>query len=793
MNKKGALAVSQIIMLIVSIVAVSYAIGSSIGEVSGMTKAEAKAAGWVFKEDGWTKEGVPGTIRNENLHLFDTDGNLYEGGQQQPPEQSEEVTGLAIKEAIITPSATGTPTSYKPTGVKGFLEKWVAPEGWTAPKGSIVVKTGENTFVSFKSMEDYNKAKLPEGSTIVSSQTGTYGGLGHSVSGIIGGAAWAMTVYMGVKMIGPMLGLDESQTDAAAYAAGMGVFAGTSAYSILGQGGLLQISPSGSFGFLTKGGVPGLTSGYATIIGIAVALIVYYMTYKDESVEIITFECYPWDAPTGSGGCEKCCEKCNKQGILPCSEYQCRSLGQSCQLLNPGTGEEKCTWVNRKDVSPPEIKPWEDALLDDYRYELQNTGISPPDRGVKIEYTKSTTKCVKAFTPLTFGINTNEPAKCKIDYTKKDKFDDMDFFFGGSSTFKYNHSQMLSLPGPSSAAAENLTLKNNGEFELYTRCQDANGNNNTANFVFKFCVEKGPDTTPPLIVTTNLLNGMPIAYNTSSINLEVYVNEPANCKWSHLDQAYNKMEETMSCASSVLEVNAQMLYKCTTTLTGLKNREENKFYFRCEDRAEDKNVNSESYEFSLMGTQPLVIDSVGPNETIKDSTPTVKVTLEAETSAGYKEGEATCYYSDTGNDDSYIMFFETGSHVHSQELWLPEGNYKYYIKCIDLGGNADTKIAEFRVESDTRAPAIVRAYHEESYLKLITDESAECVYDTISCSYSFDDGIRLTEKDEVEHYTDWDPDVNLYVKCQDEFGNQPLPNACSIIARPFQISYGESN
>ncbi len=677
-------------------------------------------------------------------------------------------------------------STYKPTGVKGFLEKWIAPEGWTAGKGSFLAKNADGEVLSFKTKVEMDTfLEKNEGSEMITTGAEGASGLGHSVSGIIGGAAWALTVYYGVKMIGGFLGLSKGQSDAAAYAAGMGVFAGKTVFSLFGKGGIWQLK-EGSW-FTAKGQV-GLTSGWATGIGIAVAILVYYMTYKEEDIKIVTFECYPWDAPTGGAHCEKC----NKQGILPCSEYQCRSLGQSCQLLNPGTNEEACTWVNRKDVNPPEIKPWDDALLDDYKYTPDNT-ISPPDRGVKIEYTKSTTKCVKAFTPLTFGINTNEPAKCKVDYTKKDKFDDMDFFFGGSSTFKYNHSQMLNLPGPSSAAGENLTLKNNGEFELYTRCQDANGNTNTANFVFKFCVEKGPDTTPPLIVITNLLNGMPVAYNTSSINLEVYVNEPANCKWSHLDQAYNKMEETMSCASSVLEMNAQMLYKCTTTLTGLKNKEENKFYFRCEDKAEDKNVNSESYKFSLIGTQPLVIDSVGPNETIKDSTAIVKVTLEAETSAGYKEGEATCYYSDTGDDDSYIMFFETESHKHSQELWLPEGNYKYYIKCIDLGGNTDTKIAEFRVESDTKAPAIVRAYHEESYLKLITDEEAECVYDTISCSYSFDDGLKLTDVGEVEHYTDWNPDVNLYVKCQDEFGNQPLPNACSIIARPFQISYGEIN
>ena len=73
----------------------------------------------------------------------------------------------------------------------------------------------------------------------------------------------------------------------------------------------------------------------------------------------------------------------------------------------------------------------------------------------------------------------------------------------------------MSLPGQSALKAENLTLENDGQFSLFTRCQDSNGNANTANFVFKYCVEKGPDTTPPLIISTSLLNGMPIAFNQS--------------------------------------------------------------------------------------------------------------------------------------------------------------------------------------------------------------------------------------------------------------------------------------
>ncbi len=136
------------------------------------------------------------------------------------------------------------------------------------------------------------------------------------------------------------------------------------------------------------------------------------------------------------------------------------------------------------------------------------------------------------------------------------------------------------------------------------------------------------------------------------------------------------------------------------------------------------------------------------------------------------------------------MFFNTDSHEHTQDLHLAEGDYEYWIKCIDLGGNSDTNKTEFKVESDLEAPIVVRAYHEESYLKLITNEEAECVYDTVDCNYLFDDGIKITVVDETKHFADWNTKIDFYIKCKDEYGNQPLPNKCSLIARPFEIDFG---
>ena len=577
-----------------------------------------------------------------------------------------------------------------------------------------------------------------------------------------------------VGLLASFTGMESKQSIALTAATFGGVFTGEYMFRKLGEG--QEFSLFGDTANKISWGSVG--------IGVAVAALILYFMYSKETSETIKFECKVWEPPLGG----RYCEECNKQN-LPCSEYQCRSLGQSCQLLNKGSSQEKCAWVNRNDVNPPVMTPLLEVLSSGFKYTPDST-ISPPDRGVFIVNEESTTGCAKAFFPLTFGITTDEPAQCKVDYKSKKTFDEMDFYLGGTSLFDYNHTQVMALPGPNSLNAENITLYNDGKFEMYVRCRDSNGNQDTGNFVFKFCVEKGPDTTPPLIITTDFLNNVPIAANQTSLALKVYVNEPAECRWSHDDESFDDMLEQMKCSSSVLEMNEQMLYECNTNLTGLKNRMENKFYFRCKDQPKEenskRNSNLESYEFNVFGTQPLVITSVGPNGTIKDATNNVKVTLTTETSAGYSEGVSNCYYSETGEDDSYIMFYKTASYFHSQDLYLTEGAYEYFIKCVDLGGNSDTDKVNFVVDTDTNPPVVARVYHEESYLKLITDEEAECVYSDDDCTYEFADGIKMTAK-EKEHFTDWNLNKIFYIKCKDTYDNQPNPDKCSIVARPFEI------
>ena len=587
------------------------------------------------------------------------------------------------------------------------------------------------------------------------------------------GVQYAAIWYGIGQLAGSLFGMDEEQIDAlsAGLAGGAFAYKFTNIYYDLPK----QLTASGqTFGLGALGW------------GIVAGAIIFAVMYKKTSTEIVTFNCKPWQAPTGSKGGNDC-EKCNL-GDKECSEYRCKSLGQACELLNAGTEEEKCDWVNPQDTSSPMISLWENVLTEGYKYEPDTT-IRPPARGVKI--IREGGECVEAFTPLAFGIVTDEPAQCKIDYNHTLKFDDMAYWFGESNLFLYNHSQTLKLPSPSSIDAAAPELQHDGTYTLYVRCQDANENANVDEFAIRFCVEKGPDTTPPKIEGTSIANDMPIKYDQTSVELEVYVNEPSECKWGREDRSYDDLENEMSCSNNVWEMNNNLVYTCKTTLTGLKDRQENVFYFRCKDQPwaieEDRNANQEGYKYTLLGTETLNIIEVEPNGTIRGSTDVVSVWLEVETANGYQNGESICYYGETGNEGDWIKFYETGTELHKQRLDLSEGSYKYYIKCVDLGGNRDDNFTEFKVEVDRQAPAVARVYRENELLKIVTTEDSECRYDIKSCNFNFEDGIDMPYANQTEHVAEWKTDDTYYIRCADKYGNMPLSNQCSIIVRPYDV------
>ena len=740
MNKKNFKKISEkgislfeILILIVSVVSFSYFVGNEFGFVSAADTS------------------IP-----------------------VPPSATVPTTaGTAIPHgALIGESAGVTGTATTTATTTGGLSS-VAPEGSSYLAGTQA--TGAQA------------AAAAEAATAKEAATKLFWGNVQSAAiNIATTAAVAAVFYFGTYYIlTGILNTNEGVAQSLATALAAGYIYGTGAGALIGLlgGSSLSISIWG----------PLAISGWG-LIGVGVGLLAWtFFGVHDQKLEAVQFTCAPWQPQSGGTSCDKC-----NKGDLPCTKSKCQSLGAACELLNEGTSDEACVWNNRNDISPPTISSW-DGPLDKTKYEyVPATATLPGDNGgtegVTIKYKGSSDGCVPAFSRIFYGISLDKFAKCKWDINRTDNFAEMTNYLSNGYSLE-NHTILSLHGGATELGYEGINLTNGGNYQIFVRCESANGYSNVGTFVFKYCVQNAPDTTAPTIALTDPLNGWYIENGKTSQDINVYTDKPADCKWSHSDEGYDSMPNAMTCSQSVTEMNANTFYKCSTTLDGLKDNVENDFYFNCKSYPSapegSRYTMATNYKYVLTGTQPLVIDSVTPTDgaTIKDSTQSVKVTLTAKTSAGYNKGQAWCSLKPTSaSDSSYVLFANTNSYQHSQDLWLNAGSYDYTIKCCDLAeltGNCATQETTFNVETDFEAPIVTRVYNDNNQLKIVTNEQANCVYGTNDCSYDFKDGIKLTTTDNLQHTTDWNTNSNFYIKCQDQFGNLPSPDECSIVVRPF--------
>ena len=540
------------------------------------------------------------------------------------------------------------------------------------------------------------------------------------------------------------------------------------------------------------------------IIVIALVLLVSWifdLLGANLSDEAVIYNVNIWQPAVGGENCLECNDL--RYG---CSEYQCRASGKSCVWVNDEQESGICVWNNSGDGKPPIIKPDESVLKIDYVYD-KNNAIAPPDKGVYLKYQKATDKCVPAFTNVTLGIYTDEPAVCKADMIRQHNYDSMRFSTDQGNVPYYNHSIFIpSSAFPSASAFSSLGIlleQGSEENYFYFRCEDVNGNSNIANFLITFCIDKGPDLTAPIITGTSFpTNPAYVAFGNTQMPIEIYTNEPADCKWDFQDLHYDKMAYDFSnCSQEMDQYLRGVDYGCQANLTGIQNEESTVYYFRCKDQPwleqEDpfaRKVNKQSYIFTLLGAPPLIIDEVLMNDksnpaVLKDNTDTVQIVFSVKTSAGAEEGKAECFY-DYRKDQNYIRFSNTDATISTQPLWYEAGegspiSYELPIKCADSAGNQANITAEFSVEKDTTPPEVARAYYEEGKLKLITNEPAECVYSNADyCNYVFENAsIMNSGQDNSHHFVEWETQMNYYVKCKDIYENKPAPNQCSIIVK----------
>lgn len=513
------------------------------------------------------------------------------------------------------------------------------------------------------------------------------------------------------------------------------------------------------------GGACLIVIGFLAIVGIILSIFGIGKTKK----VIAVFECNAWQAPSGGSNCDKC----NNDPLKPCSKYRCNSLGQACELLNPDTKYPVCVQINKDDHTAPKIST--NTISSGYKF------LDEKESSVKIR--KENEKCIPEFTTVQFSLKTDEYAQCRFLLEHTSIFDENGNLPFEGTAYTLNHTFGFMMPSKESLAEYEIEGIDElfGNLNFYVRCKDKNGNFNLNEYSVNFCVEEGPDITPPMITSTSPKNNGFLKYGTTETILNVFLNEPAECKYDKKDKTYETMDKVMDCGVELEDVELNG-WLCTTNLTELSK--DNTFYIRCKDQPKltgenesKRNVNTESYIYTIKTSEnELKIDSILPNSTIYFGIEPVSVDLEIETSGGIENGKSECYYS--FSNDNYLLFFDTYSNSHKQNFNLMSGKYDIKIKCIDSSKNEVFGNAIFELIMDTTAPKIVRIYNDGGMLKLITNEKAECFYDPKfkKCGFDINNAISMTTAFSQEHKAEWIYGNTYYIKCKDIFGN--VNNGC---------------
>ena len=503
----------------------------------------------------------------------------------------------------------------------------------------------------------------------------------------------------------------------------------------------------------------------------------------------VQFTCMPWMPPDGGDDCELCHGELADNGI-PCTKYRCQSLGKACEILNEGTGKELCVAKDTGDKSPPDIEPYE--ISKGYEF------IDEKSSSVKIREGDRDRDCVQEFQEVKFSLETSEPAQCKFSFNSTATYDEMIEFFD-DNMFKTIHNRSIIFP--SVDALEYYELNNSygymdreGNLDAYVRCKDFNGNWDLKEYKINFCVRRGPDLRDPYIVGAQPKDGSYLAYGTTLAEDVVFnINEPATCKYSKQDLAFDLMENTMDCAVNFDDYG---FYggECLADLEGLT--ENNKFYVKCKDQPwlpednESRNTMDSSYVYNIkVSKEELEIDYIEPEGEIFGNQTPFTIELISETIGGAKNGDAVCKYSFTGYK-SMVEFLETGTDLHKQIFnRLTKGKYSIYVKCEDEAKNTAEGVTEFNLELDAEAPIITKYYYD-SGLKFITNEKAICGYSTdedIECGFSLDgENTSIVDSDYIkEHNSAWDSSSTYYIKCKDKYGNRNID--CGAIVHPYDV------
>jgi len=587
---------------------------------------------------------------------------------------------------------------------------------------------------------------------------------GTAATGLTAECGWTAAELQGASMAG---------FAGAAMGAGIGMVAGGMIANYLGlsDGGSLLMSIGGGMigaAVMIQNGWMGASALQGTflmpglwIVGIALIVISLFFGSDDCPPIEVDFECKPWKAPVGVSDCDAC----NGDDLKPCSQYRCESLGAGCTLVNEGSENEMCDSAV-DDGRAPVLRPQYGVIGEGEIYDdITDSGFGLAAVGGG---------CIDAYTPLMFGIVTEDLSHCKFDVEQKD-FEELSYDLGPNAYIR-NHTTVFSLPDPSHGVSQGADWT--GDLSLFVKCRDVFGHESPGFYEIDVCVNEGPDRIAPRVASAIPANDGLVGYDVEEIELEIVTNELAECRWSLNDVSYDLMENDMVCMDLLGSPTSVLGYSCRDSLSA----DAGTYYIRCADQPwmseSERNFNLESFVYTIRKPEErIAIDWIMPDRDFEISTDMTTIELEVATSDG---GEFHfCSYSFSGYDNM-IEMFETGNDdVHSQILNRATGRNEIFVECYDETGDFVRSSAEFRIVQDSSSPVVARVWQNGGRLHFVTSKDSECRYSNERCSFAWEEGEMAGSGE--EHSFGVVRGKGYYIKCKDDFGN--MPSGCSVEVR----------